>query len=111
MLGHPTGRLLLARDGYPVDLDAVISCAAEHGTMIEINADPHRLDLDSEHCRRARARGITIVINPDAHSVNGFANLDFGIGVARRAGLIAADVLNARTPAEVDRRLKAMRSR
>ena len=57
MLGHPTGRLLLARDGYAVDLDAVIEAAAKAGTMIEINANPHRLDLDAAHCRRARGPG------------------------------------------------------
>jgi DNA polymerase (family X) len=95
MLGHPTGRLLLARDGYAVDLDAVIAAAAQAGTMIEINADPHRLDLDDEHCRKARDAGVTIVINPDAHSTGGLANLDYGIGVARRAGLRPADVFNA----------------
>jgi len=65
MIGHPTGRLLLARDGYAVDLDAVIEAAAKAGTMIEINANPHRLDLDAVHCRRAREHGVTIVINPD----------------------------------------------
>ena len=54
MLGHPTGRLLLARDAYAVDLDAVIEAAARAGTMIEINANPHRLDLDDRHCRRAK---------------------------------------------------------
>ena len=64
MLGHPTGRLLLARDGYAVDLDAVIEAAAEAGTMIEINANPHRLDLDATHCRRAHALGVTIVDQP-----------------------------------------------
>lgn len=111
MLGHATGRLLLARDAYAVDLDAVIACAVKAGTMIEINADPHRLDLDSEHARKARAAGITIVINPDAHSTKGFAYLDYGIGVARRAGLEAKDVLNAGTPARVEKRLKAMRER
>lgn len=111
MLGHPTGRLLLARDGYAVDLDAVIAAAAEAGTAIEINANPHRLDLDDVHCRRAKAAGVPIVINPDAHAVGGFADLDYGIGVARRAGLGADDVLNAHTPAEVEKRLKAMRSR
>ena len=111
MLGHPTGRLLLARDAYAVDLDAVIAAAAEAGTAIEINADPHRLDLDDEHARKAKAAGISIAINPDAHSVAGFANLDYGIGVARRAGLTAGDVLNAGTPAEVGRLLAKMRAR
>ncbi len=63
------------------------------------------------YIRHAHAKGVTIVINPDAHSVRGFANLDYGIGVARRAGLTAKDVPNAHTPAEVDRVLKTMRSR
>ena len=96
MLGHPTGRLLLARDGYPVDLDAVIEAAGEEGTMIEINANPHRLDLDSISCRKAKDLGILIPINPDAHSTGGFADLDYGVGVARRAGLAPRDVFNTR---------------
>jgi len=111
MLGHATGRLLLARGGYDVDLDAVIAAAARAGTMIEINADPHRLDIDAVHARKAKAAGVTIAINPDAHSTSGLANLDYGIGVARRAGLGAGDVLNAATPAQVAQTLKAMRER
>src|SRR5262249_15480826 len=94
MLGHPTGRLLLARDGYAVDLDAVIEAAAQAGTMIEINANPHRLDLDAVHCRRARERGVVIVINPDAHAPGGLDDLDYGISVARRGWLEAADIWN-----------------
>ncbi|RUL88821.1 DNA polymerase/3'-5' exonuclease PolX [Tautonia sociabilis] len=94
MLGHPTGRLLLRRDGYAVDLEAVIAEAAEAGTLIEINANPHRLDLDAEHSRRARDRGVRLVINPDAHAVGGLDDLDYGVGVARRAGLGPSDVFN-----------------
>jgi DNA polymerase (family 10) len=97
MLGHPTGRLLLARDGYDVDLDAVIDAAAAAGTLIEINANPHRLDLDAEHCRRARQKGVTIVINPDAHSTGGLDDLLFGVTVARRGWLTKADVWNTLT--------------
>ncbi len=97
MLGHPTGRLLLARDGYAVDLDAVIEAAAKAGTMIEINANPHRLDLDAVHCRRAREKGVKIVINPDAHAVGGLDDLDYGISVARRGWLETADVWNTRS--------------
>ena len=108
MLGHPTGRLLLARDGYAVDLDTVIAEAAKTGTMIEINANPHRLDLDDEYARRAHAAGVTIVINPDAHATNGFADLDYGVGVARRAGLTSEDIFNARSPGDVDRKLLDM---
>jgi DNA polymerase (family 10) len=94
MLGHPTGRLLLARDGYALDLDAVIDAAAKAGTMIEINANPHRLDLDAIHARRARGKGIALVINPDAHSVGGLDDLEYGITVARRGWLTKADVWN-----------------
>jgi DNA polymerase (family X) len=111
MLGHPTGRLLLARDGYAVDLDAVIEAAEESGTMIEINANPHRLDLDSTHARKAQARGISIPINPDAHSTGGFADLDYGVGVARKAGLAPSDVFNAGDPAAVAGALAERRSR
>jgi DNA polymerase (family X) len=111
MLGHPTGRLLLARDSYQVDLDEVIGAAARSGTMIEINANPHRLDLDSEHCRRARAQGVPIVINPDAHSVGGLADLEYGVGVARRAGLRPEDVFNASPPGRVADLLKHRRGR
>jgi len=96
MLGHPTGRLLLARDAYAVDLDAVIAAAARSGTIIEINANPHRLDLDAEHCRKARAQGVVIVINPDAHATGGFDDLSYGVSVARRGWLGAADVFNTR---------------
>ena len=109
MLGHPTGRLLLARDAYAVDVDAVIDAAAEAGTMIEINANPHRLDLDDVACRRARARGVTIVINPDAHSTGGLADLDYGVGVARRAGLGPGDIFNTAPLRTVARTLEARR--
>lgn len=106
MLGHPTGRLLLARDAYSIDLDAVIQAAAESGTMIEINANPHRLDLDDLHARRARAAGVQIVINPDAHSTNGLQDLEYGVGQARRAGLTPADIFNTRTRSAVENALK-----
>ncbi len=111
MLGHPTGRLLLARDGYAVDLDAVIEAAAESGALIEINANPHRLDLDATHVRRARKRGVGIVINPDAHSTAGLADLEFGVNTARRAGLTAADVFNTATLKRVTAALAKLKSR
>jgi DNA polymerase (family X) len=111
MLGHPTGRLLLARDAYAVDLDAVIDAAAAAGTMIEINANPHRLDLDSTHCRRARQKGVTIVINPDAHSVGGLDDLIYGVSVARRAWLTKGDVWNTGALAVMVRRIAQFRSR
>jgi DNA polymerase (family 10) len=110
MLGHPTGRLLLARDAYAVDVDAVIDAAAKAGTMIEINANPHRLDLDATHCRRAKSLGVTIVINPDAHSTGGLTDLDYGVGIARRAGLGPADLFNSAPLKEVAKALEARRT-
>jgi DNA polymerase (family 10) len=94
MLGHATGRLLLQREGYKVDLEAVLQAAARHGTLIEINADPHRLDIDWVHCKRARELGVTLVINPDAHSTGGLANVRYGVDVARRGWLEKKDVFN-----------------
>jgi DNA polymerase (family 10) len=111
MLGHPTGRLLLARDGYDLDLDAVIDAAAASGTMIEINANPHRLDLDALHCRRARQKGVMIVINPDAHSVGGLDDLEFGVSVARRGWLCKEDVFNTGSNAAMVDRIAQFRSR
>lgn len=96
ILGHPTGRLLLARDPYPVDLDRVLAAAAERGVAVEVNADPHRLDLDWRALSRARELGVTVSIGADAHSTAGMANVPIGIGVARKGGLTAPDVLNAR---------------
>lgn len=111
MLGHPTGRLLLARDAYAVDLDAVIAAAAKAGTMIEINANPHRLDLDAPHCRRAKDAGVTIVINPDAHSTGGLTDLDYGVGVARRGWLEPRDVFNTRSLKAITKALEDHRDR
>jgi DNA polymerase (family X) len=102
MLGHPTGRLLLVRDGYPVDVRAVIDAAAAHGVAIEINADPHRLDLDWRHVRYAAERGVMIPINPDAHSTAGLDNVAFGVNIARKGWLQPRQVLNAWTADEVE---------
>jgi len=111
MLGHATGRLLLSRAPYEVDLDAVIDAAAAHGTLIEINASPYRLDLDAVHCRRARKKGVGLVINPDAHSVAGLGDLRYGVGVARRAWLARDDVFNTAPLAETAERLARLRAR
>ena len=99
ILGHPTGRLLLARDPYPLDVERVLQRAAERGIAIEVNADPHRLDLDWRSTRRARDLGVTISIGADAHSVAGMANMTVGLGVARKGWLEAAQVLNTRDTA------------
>jgi DNA polymerase (family 10) len=109
MLGHATGRLLLKRDAYAVDLEAVLQAAAETGTMIEINAHPVRLDLDWIHCKRARALGVTLVINPDAHSTDEVALYRYGVDVARRGWLTKDDVFNTGTAATVARELEKRR--
>jgi DNA polymerase (family 10) len=110
MLGHATGRLLLKRDGYPVDLEAVLQAAAESETMVEINAHPARLDLDWIHCKRAKALGVTLVINPDAHSTEELALYRFGVDVARRGWLERGDVFNTKSLADVTRALTARRT-
>lgn len=99
IIGHPTGRLLLSRDPYPIDLDAVMEKAASTGVALEINADPHRLDLDWRVLRHARDRGVTISIGADAHNVAGLGYVEYGVGMARKGWLGSEDILNAR-PAE-----------
>jgi DNA polymerase (family 10) len=94
-----------------VDLDAVIAAAARSGTMIEINANPHRLDLDAIHARRAHREGVKIVINPDAHSVHGLDDLEYGIAVARRAWLRREDVFNTRTFETIRKELHRLSTR
>ncbi|HEX6940933.1 MAG TPA: DNA polymerase/3'-5' exonuclease PolX [Longimicrobiales bacterium] len=94
-LGHPTGRLLLARRGYAIDLDAVIDAAAAHGVGIEINANPWRLDLDWRYWRAAREKGVRTAINPDAHGTDGLDDVRYGVAVARKGWLGVEDVVNA----------------
>jgi DNA polymerase (family 10) len=101
VLGHPTGRLLLSRDAYAVDVDAIIDKAAETGTVLELNCDPHRMDLDWRYCRIAKERGVRIEIGPDAHSEIELDNIESGVGMARKAWLTRADVLNAQPVKEV----------
>ena len=101
ILGHPTGRLLLTREPYAIDMDAVMQRAGELGVAIELNADPHRLDLDWRLARSAGAHGARIEIGPDAHSVDGLKNIHLGIGMARKAWLTPADVINTRSAAAV----------
>jgi DNA polymerase (family 10) len=96
VIGHPTGVLIEERVGYEFDVDAVFRAAAKYGTALEINSNPARLDLSASLARRAKESGCTIAIDTDAHSIEDFDNLRFGVGTARRAGLAAGDVLNAR---------------
>lgn len=96
ILGHPTGRLLLSRESYPIDLDAVFAAAAAHGVALEINADPHRLDLDWRLLGAVRAAGAMISIGADAHNPAGIAHMAYGVTVARKGGLGPDDILNTR---------------
>jgi DNA polymerase (family 10) len=94
ILGHPTGRLLLRRDAYPFDMDAVLNTALKNKVAMELNAYPDRLDLNDVHLRMARERGVKIVINTDAHHTSHFEKVKYGILQARRAWLTPKDVLN-----------------
>ncbi len=95
MLGHPTGRLLLSREGYPLDHGAVIEACARHGVAIELNANPYRLDLDWSWLPAAREAGVPISINPDAHSQAGLHDIHYGVRSARKGGLRRSHCLNA----------------
>ena len=101
ILGHATGRLLLSRQPYEIDIDAVMEKAVESGTVLELNCDPHRMDLDWRYIRDAKEKGITIEIGPDAHSEIELDNVESGVGMARKAWLTKDDVLNARSAAQV----------
>jgi DNA polymerase (family X) len=111
MLGHPTGRLLLKRDGYVVDLAAVIDAAAATGTWIELNSAPKRLDLDWRWWPRAKERGVKCVINPDAHRTERLTDLWFGIGAARKGWLTKEDVVNCLPLGKIEIELKRKRDR
>lgn len=100
ILGHPTGRILQGRDGYEIDMIRVIDYMAEHNAegrlkAIELNASPYRLDLDWRLCKHAKQQGVPVIINPDAHSIRGLADISFGVMTARKGWLEASDILNS----------------
>jgi DNA polymerase (family 10) len=97
ILAHPTGRLLLSREPYAIDVEAVLEKAAALGVAVELNADPHRLDLDWRHLQTAKRLGVTIAIGPDAHSTRGLDTMEVGVAIARKGWLERGDVLNARS--------------
>jgi DNA polymerase (family 10) len=111
ILGHPTGRLLLSREPYAIDLEAVFAKAKEVGAAVELNADPKRLDLDWRHLRRAKELGVTVAIGPDAHSTTSLENVRNGVGFARKAWLERPDILNTRTADHVLAFARARRRR
>jgi DNA polymerase (family 10) len=99
-IGHPTGRLLLHRDPFPFDFDAVATACARKNVCLEINASPERLDLTASLARAAKARGVKLVISTDAHHPKHLANMRYGVTMARRAWLEPADILNTRSAAD-----------
>tara|TARA_R110002051_G_scaffold189819_2_gene258987 strand:- start:472 stop:2175 length:1704 start_codon:yes stop_codon:yes gene_type:complete len=101
ILGHPTGRLLLRREGYPIDHRAVIDACAVHDVVIEINANPWRLDLDWRWVRYAMDQGVILSINPDAHEKAGVAHMKFGVIAGRKGGLTKAMTLNTKSGDEL----------
>jgi DNA polymerase (family 10) len=101
ILGHPTGRLLGRREGYAVDLNAVIDAAIKHNVAIEINAGPERMDLCDEWVRIGSSKGAKFSINADAHSINHFDWLPYGLAMARRAGLTKEQVVNCWEPGKL----------
>lgn len=110
VLGHPTGRILQGREGYEVDLHSVLeymSDANKDGNLkaVELNASPYRLDLDWRLCKRAKELGVPVVINPDAHSIQGLGDIDYGVMVARKGWLEEGDILNSLGGKEMTERL------
>ncbi|MFD2162661.1 helix-hairpin-helix domain-containing protein [Paradesertivirga mongoliensis] len=102
ILGHPSGRLLLSRNGYPVDFKKVIDACAANGVVIEINANPLRLDMDWRWHQYALEKGVMLSVNPDAHSNNGFYDMHFGLLAARKGGVSADKCLNALNLQEIN---------
>ena len=107
ILGHPTGRILQGREGFPVDMHAVLRRMGELNSegelkAVEINASPYRLDLDWRMCKYAKEQGVPVCINPDAHDTDGLRNFWFGVQVARKGWLSAVDVLNTRSGADIE---------
>jgi DNA polymerase (family 10) len=94
MLAHPTGRLLLSREPYAVNIGDLIDAAADYGKALELNANPQRLDLDWRNCIHAAKKGVKIAINPDAHSVDGLRHIQLGVKIARKGWLTKGDCLN-----------------
>ncbi|HEX5492560.1 MAG TPA: DNA polymerase/3'-5' exonuclease PolX [Candidatus Udaeobacter sp.] len=111
MLAHPTGRLLLKRDPYQIDIPAVLDAAAHTGTWIELNAAPKRLDLDWRWWPLAKQKGVKCVINPDAHRTARLQDLWFGIGIARKGWLTRDDVVNCLPLAKIEKALQRKRTR
>jgi DNA polymerase (family 10) len=110
ILGHPTGRLLLSREGYDIDMRMIIDAAARTNTIIELNASPYRLDIDWRYMKYAKEKGVMISINPDAHAAAGLAEIFYGIGIARKGWQEKKDILNTRTATGISEILRRRKS-
>ncbi|WP_438945890.1 PHP domain-containing protein, partial [Sediminibacterium sp.] len=111
ILGHPTGRLLLSRAGYPIDHEKIIDACAANGVVIELNAHPRRLDLDWRWIRRAIEKNVLISINPDAHTIDGFKDCKYGVLVAQKAGLIPLQNLSSYTFSQLESFIQAQKQK
>jgi DNA polymerase (family 10) len=109
VLGHPTGRLLLRREGYPLDHEAVLDACAEHGVAVELNANPWRLDVDWRFVRAATERGVLVSVNPDAHSTDGLDDTRWGVASAQKGGLTPEQSLTSKSAEELAAWLAARR--
>ncbi len=110
VLGHPTGRILQGREGYEIDLFAVLEHMAEHNDegrlkAVELNASPYRLDLDWRLCKHAKGLGVPIIINPDAHSMRGLSDVAYGVMTARKGWIEPQDALNSLSRQELSKRM------
>jgi DNA polymerase (family 10) len=109
MIGHLTGRLLLERNGYAVDISRVLDCASEYKTIIELNANPKRLDIDWRHIREAISKNVLLSINPDAHNSSTIYFVNYGVNIARKGWARKSDILNAKSVSEVSAVLSGIR--
>jgi len=110
ILGHPTGRLLLSRDGYPVDMMNIIDGAARNRVILELNASPYRLDIDWRFLKYAKEKGVVISINPDAHAVTGLGDVFYGVNIARKGWQESKDVLNTKDVNDIKEIFKKIRN-
>ena len=110
ILGHPTGRLLLSRDGYQIDMMNIIDGAARNRVILELNASPYRLDIDWRYLRYAKEKGVVISINPDAHAITGLGDVFYGVNIARKGWQESKDVLNTKDVNDIKEIFKKIRN-
>ena len=109
MVGHPTGHLFFMREGYPVNLHTLVDVAKDYGKSVELNANPHRFDVDWRMCKYAKSKSVPISINPDAHKTEGIEDIQYGVGIARKGWLEPKDVLTTWPLKDIMKFLKSYR--